>query len=138
MNLGYWHIEISDNDRDKTDFRSHHGWFIFKRMNFGLKNAPGTSQRIVEVIRATVKWQFALDYLDGVIVFSSSFREHVEHVATIFRFLKDAGVTLTLKKCAVITGAVDYLGHKIMPDTLVVETCTKDAIVGLREPRAVT
>lgn len=96
-NSGYWQIEIDDDGRDKTSFTSHHGLFRFKRMPFGLKNAPGTSQRVVDVILATVKWQFALVYLDDVIVFSSSLEDHVEHVATVLRLLKDAGVTLKLK-----------------------------------------
>lgn len=65
-------IYIYKNDKDKTALTSHHGLFSFTRMSFGLKNASGTFQRVIEVILSTVKWNFALHYVDYVIVFSSS------------------------------------------------------------------
>ena len=45
-------------------------------MPFGLKNAPGTFKRAADVILAGFKWQFALVYLEDIIIYSSSIEEH--------------------------------------------------------------
>ena len=68
-NSGHWQIPMSYEDRDKTAFFSHCGLFRWLRMPFGLKNAPGTFQRAANVILAGVKWQFALVYLDDIIIY---------------------------------------------------------------------
>lgn len=91
----------------------------------------------MEVILATVKWNFALVYLVDFIVFAYSFEEQVGHVVTVLRLLTDACVTHELKKCDFFNDAVYYLGQVIMHGKLEVATRTKHAIFGLREPRTV-
>lgn len=68
-NAGYWQVETDPKEWDKTAFKSHHGlkWFI--RIPFGLKNAPETFQRVVDVIFSTVRWKFVLVYLDDILLF---------------------------------------------------------------------
>ena len=95
-NSGYWKIPMSDEDRDKTAFVSHCGLFRWLRMPFGLKNAPGTFQRAADVILAGVKWQFALVYLDDIIIYSSSIEEHYDHLATVLKLVHKAGISLKL------------------------------------------
>lgn len=51
-------------------FTSHHSIFIFKSMPIVLNNALGTDHSFVDVIIGTVKWKFALVFLEEVIVFS--------------------------------------------------------------------
>ncbi len=75
-NSGYWQIELDEDARDLTAFVSHHGLFRYKRMPFGLKNAPSTFRRAIDMILATVKWQFAIVYLDDIIIFSRTSEEH--------------------------------------------------------------
>lgn len=137
-NSGHWQIEIREEDKDKTTFTSHHGLFRFTRMPFGLKNAPGTFQRVIDVILSQVKWQYALVYLDDVIIFSKSVDEHFSHVSTGLQLFKSAGVSLKLKKCSLFTNKVDYLGHVIRPGKLQVAERTTEAIQGLKEPSTVT
>ena len=69
-------------------------------MPFGLKNAPATFQRALDIILARVKWQFALVYLDDVIIYSNSAREHFDHVEHVLTLLQEAGISLRLEKCA--------------------------------------
>ena len=47
---------------------------------------------------ASVKWQHALFYLDDVIVYSDTLEEHFEHLESVLRLLRDAGMTLELPK----------------------------------------
>jgi Reverse transcriptase (RNA-dependent DNA polymerase) len=68
-NSGYWQVLMHPDDRDKTTFTCHVGTFRFKRMTFGLRNAPSTFQRAMDVILSGVRWHKCLCYLDDIIVF---------------------------------------------------------------------
>ena len=71
-NAGYWQIPVDPADRPKTTFTSHEGLFWFLRMPFGLRNAPATFQRFVDITLAGLKRKVFLVYLDDIIVFSRS------------------------------------------------------------------
>lgn len=91
-------MEIDEEDRDKTAFTSHRGPNRLIRMPIGVRNAPGTFQRIMDVILSSIKWQFIFVYLDNIVIFSKSpeqYRGLTRKVLTIF---ENAGVTLKLKK----------------------------------------
>nr|GEU68680.1 reverse transcriptase domain-containing protein [Tanacetum cinerariifolium] len=47
---GYFHIPIDPKDQEKTMFTCPYGTFAYKRMSFGLCNAPGTFQRCMMAI----------------------------------------------------------------------------------------
>ena len=54
-NSGYFPVKIAEEDRERTTFASHSGLYRFLRMRFGLKNAPATFQRPVDIILSRVK-----------------------------------------------------------------------------------
>ena len=75
------------------------GTFCHVRIPFGLRNAPATFERALDIILSGLHWQTCLIYLDDVIVFSKDTNEHVVHVAEVLTLLRSAGVSLKLKKC---------------------------------------
>lgn len=81
-NNGNLQIKINAPDRDKTAFVYHGGLYRFERMPFGLQNALSTFQRTIDVILFTVRRQFALVYLDDIMVFSKAPEEHITHSNT--------------------------------------------------------
>ena len=97
-NSGYWKIPISDEERDKKAFVSHCGLFRWLCMPFGLKNAPGTSQRAADVILAGVKRKFSLVFFDDIIIYSSSNEEHYDDLATVHDVFHKAVISLKLHK----------------------------------------
>jgi hypothetical protein len=54
-NSGCWQIPVHPDDRDKTTFNSHSGIYRFIRLPFGLRNAPATFQRAIDIILSGVK-----------------------------------------------------------------------------------
>ena len=117
-NSGYWQIPIAECDRDKTTFTTHMGTFRHLRMPFGLRNAPATFQRALDIILSSVRWQSCLIYLDDVIVFSKNVEQHLKDVDVVLKLLGKAGVSLKLKKCEFFQPKVNYLGHVVTPGKL--------------------
>jgi hypothetical protein len=68
-NYGYWQIPFDPLDKEKTTFTSREGLYRFRRMPFGLKNAPATFQRFVDITLAGLTWKVCLAYWDDIIMY---------------------------------------------------------------------
>ena len=107
---GYWQVELGEEAKEKTAFSTVNGHYEFNVMPFGLTNAPATFQRLMECILSGLNNSECLIYLDDVIVFSTSFQEHMERLHRVLTKLKDAGLLLKLSKCKFAQDEVPYLG----------------------------
>lgn len=99
-------------DREKTAFVTPYGKYEFVTMPFGLKGAPTTFQRLMD-IALTDMGEFAAAYLDDVVIFSDTWMTHVEHVRTVLDRLKELGLTVKHSKCQWAKGTCTYLGHVV-------------------------
>ena len=66
LRSGYWQIPMHKDSKDKTTFTCHRGIYRFKRLSFGLKNAPGVFQRFMNKIFAPFIGKFLYLYLDDL------------------------------------------------------------------------
>lgn len=82
-------------------------------MPFGLCNAPGTFQRLMECVLRGLTWQIALIYLDDVLVYFRTFEEHLHHLCLVFDRFRAAGLKLKPSKFHFGQQQVKYLGHVI-------------------------
>ena len=113
MMSGYWQIKVNRTHRGKTTFVSHMGAYAFKRMPFGLTNAPACFQRCMDSILSSVKNLFCMVYLDDVIIFTKSAKEHLNQIDEVLTLLENAGAKLKLEKCHFFKQKLKYLGHVI-------------------------
>jgi len=135
---GYWQVEMSAADREKTAFATRHGLFEFQVMPFGLCNAPGTFQRLMEFVLAGLQWQKCLVYLDDVIVYGRDFDEHLERLAEVFRRFRQAGLKLKPSKCCFLRPRVPYLGHVISAEGVSTDPAKIEAVKRWPVPSRVT
>lgn len=77
-------------------------------MAFGMRNAPATFQRLMNLVLSGLA--FCEAHLDDLVVCSDSWVEHVDHLQTVFSHLTDAGLTVNLSKCEFRQATVTYLG----------------------------
>ena len=111
---GFWQVEMDAKDRVKTAFSSGvGGLYQFRRMPFGLCNAPATFQRLMEKVLAGLQWQIAVLYIDDIVVYGSSVDEHLERLEILFDRLRKAGLKLKPSKCTLLRRKVDFLGHTV-------------------------
>lgn len=80
-------------------------------MPFGLCNAPGTFQRLMERCLGHKKFETVLLYLDDVIIYSKSYEDHLKHLAEVFQVLIKHGLKVKPSKCHLLKPEVKYLGN---------------------------
>ncbi|KRY29757.1 Retrovirus-related Pol polyprotein from transposon 17.6 [Trichinella spiralis] len=96
---GYWQVEVDKRDCEKTAFATPLGLYQFKVMPFGLCNAPGTFQRLMERTLSGLVGKSCLVYLDDIIVFSATEEEHLTRLEEVFQRLKGVGLKIKPEKC---------------------------------------
>ena len=108
---GYWQCEIDEADRYKSAFVTHKGLFEFKVLSFGLCNAPGTFQLLIERMLRGLQPDRCLAYLDDIISFGATWEDAVNNLQMIFDRLRIANLKLKPKKCNLFQKRVVFLGH---------------------------
>lgn len=112
INSAFWSIPIRTKDRYKTAFVTQNGHYQWKRLPFGLKISPAIFQRVLaNTIRRYGLHNFCTNYIDDILIFSSSFEEHVSHINELLNAIKMEGFKLKLSKCNFAQPSVNYLGH---------------------------
>jgi hypothetical protein len=97
---------VAEKDQCKTAFITPDGLYEFRRLPFGLNNAPSTFQRLMDKVLSRLKWHMCLVYLDDVFVFGRNFQEHPERLELVLMALEKAGLTLNVEKCVFATSRV--------------------------------
>ena len=111
LRSGYYHIGLKDSTKPKSAFvLSSLGKYQFNRVPFGLVQAPAYFQKLInDVLKGC---NFAMGYLDDIIIYSRSEKEHLEHLEEIFTRLKTAGLKLKLvlflQKTHTISGTPNF------------------------------
>lgn len=101
------------DSKDKTAFVAFDGYYQFKRMLFGLCNAPAVFQRMMNPILGSLDGNTAMVSLDDIISASRTVEEGIVKLNKILSALHAAGPTVNLKKCHFLKLKVDYLGFEI-------------------------
>lgn len=99
MFSGYWQVEVTESEKEKTAFSTRDGLFHFNVLPFGLCNGPATFQRLMDSILSNLHWSSCLVYLDDVIVLGKSFDEHLVNLQQVFTCLRQANLKMKPSKC---------------------------------------
>lgn len=105
----YWQVPLSDATKPLTAFRMPQGLWQFTKMPYGLHRAPATFQRLMNQVLAGME-TFAAAYLDDIVICSTSWQQDC-HLAIVLGKIKEAGLTINPRKCAVAKQETQYLGY---------------------------
>ena len=95
---GYWQVQVREMDCPKMAFTTHQGLYQFRVMPFGLQGAPATFQRMMDSLLRELR-KFTTAYLDDIVVFSTSWEEHLLHLRSVLQQLQEEKLTIKPKKC---------------------------------------
>ena len=137
LTKGFWQVPVAAGDQEKTAFSTPWGLFQFRRMPFGLQGAPATFQRMVDKLLEGLE-HFAGAYIDDVIVFSSTWEDHLTHLEEVFHKIQQAGLTVKARKCQFAMQECVYLGHKVGSGKVRPEEVKVKAIRTFEVPRSKT
>ncbi|GJY89954.1 reverse transcriptase domain-containing protein [Tanacetum coccineum] len=134
---GYFQIPIDLNDQEKTTFTCPYGTFAYRRMPFGLCNAPGTFQRCMMAIFHDMIEKTMEVFMDDFSVFGSSFSTCLTHLEKMLKRCEDTNLALNWEKSHFMVKEGIVLGHKISKSGIEVDRAKIDVIAKLPHPTTV-
>ncbi|CAN6552294.1 unnamed protein product [Malus baccata var. baccata] len=134
---GYNQIVISPEDQEKTTFRCPFGTFAYRRMPFGLCNAPATFQRCMMSIFSDYVEKIIEVFMDDFSVFGDSFDSCLHNLSVILKRCVETNLVLNWEKCHFMVKQGIVLGHIISEKGIEVDKSKIDLVRHLPSPTSV-
>nr|GEZ87897.1 reverse transcriptase domain-containing protein [Tanacetum cinerariifolium] len=134
---GYFQIPIDPKDQEKTTFTYPYGTFAYKRMPFGLCNAPGTFQRCMMTIFHDMIEKMMEVFMDNFSVFGNSFSTCLTNLENMLKRCEDTKLALNWEKSHFMVKEGIVLGHKISKKRIEVDRAKVEVISKLPHPTTV-
>ncbi|XP_012854372.1 PREDICTED: uncharacterized protein LOC105973875 [Erythranthe guttata] len=131
---GYNQIAIAPEDQDKTTFTCPFGTFAFRRMPFGLCNAPATFQRCMMAIFTDMVECGLEIFMDDFSVFGDTYDTCLQILAKVLRRCEETNLVLNWEKCHFMVQEGIVLGHKVSKKGLEVDRAKIETIEKLPPP----
>ncbi|GKC25470.1 reverse transcriptase domain-containing protein [Tanacetum coccineum] len=133
----YFQIPIDPQDQEKTTFTCPYGTFAYRRMPFGLCNAPGTFQRCMMAIFHDIIEETMEVFMDDFSVFGDSFSSCLSHLDQMLKRCEDTNLVLNWEKCHFMVKEGIVLSQKISKSEIEVDRAKVDVIAKLPHPTPV-
>ena len=135
--FGYNHIAIAPEDQANTIFTCPYGTFAFRRMSFGLCNAPTTFQKCMMSMFSNLVEEAMEIFMDDFSIYESCFEKCLENLETVLQRCRDKNLALNWEKCHFMVTEGIVLGHKISTIELEVNQAKVSFIKTLLPPTTV-
>ncbi|GJY64007.1 reverse transcriptase domain-containing protein [Tanacetum coccineum] len=133
----YFQIPIDPQDQEKTTFTCPYGTFAYRRIPFGLCNAPGTFQRCMMAIFHDMIEETMEVFMDDFSIFGDSFSSCLSYLDKMLKRCEDTNLVLNWEKCHFMVKEGIVLGHKISKSGIEVDRAKVDVIAKLPHPTSV-
>ncbi|GJZ99909.1 putative reverse transcriptase domain-containing protein [Tanacetum coccineum] len=99
LRSGYHQLRVREEDIPKTAFRTRYGHYEFQVMSFGLTNAPAVFMDLMNRVCKPYLDKFVIVFIDDILIYSKSKKEHEEHLRQILKLLKKEELYAKFSKC---------------------------------------
>ena len=114
LKSGFWQVKMAEESRQYTAFTvGSMGVYKFLCMPYRLCNTPATFQHLMQNCMGELNLTYALIYLDDVIVYSKTEKEHLVCLRAVLERFMEHGLKLKPSKCNFFHTEISYLGHKV-------------------------
>ncbi|XP_024014048.1 uncharacterized protein LOC112088123 [Eutrema salsugineum] len=131
---GVFQIPIHPDDQEKTTFTCPYGTFAYRRMPFGLCNAPATFQRCMMAIFTDMIEDFMEVFMDDFSVYGSSFKDCLDNLCKVLARCEEKHLVLNWEKCHFMVRDGIVLGHKVSEAGIEVDRAKIDVMMSLQPP----
>jgi len=131
---GYNQIVMDPEDQEKATFTCPFGVFAYRKMSFGLCNAPATFQTCMLAIFTDLVEKFIEVFMDDFSVFDSTFNPCLENLDIVLKRCVETNLVLNWEKCHFIVTEGIVLGHKISCKDIEVDRAKVEVIEKLPLP----
>jgi len=135
---GFFQILIHPDDQAKTTFTCPFGTFAYRRMPFGLCNAPSTFQRCMTTIFSDMLEKEIEVFMDDFSVGGSSFDMCLKNLERVLKRCQETNLVLNSEKCHFMVKDGIVLGHKVSSRGIEIDPAKVAAIEKLPPPTLVT
>ena len=125
---GYIQIEIATEDQEKTTFTCLFGTYAYRRMPFGLCNAPAKFQRCMLSIFGDLVERIMEVYMDDITVYGGSFEKCLINLETVMHRCIEKNLVLNWEKCHFMVSQGIVLGHIISEKGIEIDKANIDLI----------
>lgn len=136
LSNAFFHIELHPESRYVTNFFSGKKMFRYKRLPFGLCNAPDIFQKTIEEVLEGCKG--VIIYLDDLLIFGKTKEEHDINLGKVLERLREHNVKLNKEKCQFGQPKVKFVGFLFTKDGYRITKEKTDAIRSFRKPESVS
>jgi hypothetical protein len=112
LKAGFWQVKMKEEFIPWTSFTCPQGHFEWLVIPLGLKNAPTLFQRKMQNI-FNKNQESILVYIDDLLIFSKSYKEHIAHLDVFFRKIEQNDLILSKKKMKIYKEKIIFPGHEI-------------------------
>ena len=138
LHSGYNQVRIKDSDVAKTAKNTPFDHFQFRVMGFGLTNAPATFQTMMNHILRPYLRKFAVVFLDDILIFSKTWKEHLSHVEMVLQSLEKNQLYCKPSKCQFGATEILFLGHRVSGFSIGPDSEKLKAVADWPVPRSVS
>jgi hypothetical protein len=121
LRSGYHQIKIHEEDIPKTAFSTRYGLYEYLVMYFGLTNAPAHFMYLMNTVFMEELDKFVVVFIDDILVFSKSRKEHEEHLRIVLQRLRDHQLYAKFSKCEFWLIKDQFLGHMVSSEGMSVD-----------------
>ncbi|KAK1631934.1 hypothetical protein QYE76_006249 [Lolium multiflorum] len=134
---GFSQIAVKTKDQEKTTFTCPYGTYAYRRMPFGLCNAPATFQRCMSAIFHGFCENIVEVFMDDFSVYGNSFDNCLRNLDKVLQRCEETNLVLNWEKCHFMVNEGIVLGHKISERGIEVDRAKVEAIEKMPYPRDV-
>jgi hypothetical protein len=136
-NKGYHQFKVAILSRHFTAFVTKDGFWEFKRIPFGVKNAPSHFQWAIDIILGSYRFDFALAFIDDIVIYSKSLDDYLLYVHLVLDALGKVAMTVSEDKCHFAYESIELLGRRVSRLELSTQEEKVKAIMDLPYPKTI-
>ena len=137
LSKGYYQIGLDESSQRKTAFSTPRGHYQFLRLPFGLCGAPTSFQRCMQYVLRDLLGKQCCVYIDDIIVFGKTKREHDENLVQVLCKLEESGFKLSKEKFMFCQKKISFLGHVISENGIETDPAKVQCVRDWKRPETV-